>query len=111
MHGNMNQHAHQQVTMPVNPLTTSSNPLLSAIGNVLWIVFGGGFILFLEYFLGGFLLCLTIVGIPFGLQCFKLAVLALLPFGRQIVFKESGTGCLALAMNVLSGRAPVAFSR
>jgi uncharacterized membrane protein YccF (DUF307 family) len=52
--------------------------------NLLWIVFGGGFVLWLEYMLGGLLLCLTIVGIPFGVQCFKLAGLALLPFGKDV---------------------------
>jgi uncharacterized membrane protein YccF (DUF307 family) len=90
----------QQVVMPVNPLTQSANPQLSALGNVLWIVFGGGLVLFLEYLLGGIILCFSIVGIPFGLQCLKLAGLALLPFGRQVVFTESATGCLATVMNL-----------
>jgi uncharacterized membrane protein YccF (DUF307 family) len=52
--------------------------------NILWIVLGGGFVLWLEYILAGVVLCVTIVGIPFGLQCFKLAGLALLPFGKDI---------------------------
>jgi len=55
------------------------------IGNILWIVLFGGLITCLEYLLIGLVLCLTIVGMPFGLQCFKFAGLALLPFGRQIV--------------------------
>ncbi|HSP77367.1 MAG TPA: YccF domain-containing protein [Myxococcaceae bacterium] len=53
--------------------------------NILWIVLGGGFLIWLEYLLGGLLLCLTIVGIPFGVQCFKVAGLALLPFGKEVV--------------------------
>ena len=53
--------------------------------NILWVIFGGGFIIGLEYLLGGLLLCLTVVGIPFGLQCFKLAGLGLFPFGKDIV--------------------------
>ena len=70
--------------------------------NLLWIVFGGGFVLWLEYLLGGLLLCLTIVGIPFGLQCFKLAGLALLPFGKDIDATQStGTGLLRLLFNIL----------
>lgn len=93
-------HVNQQVVVPGNPLSKSSNPLLSALGNVLWVVLGGGIILFLEYLVGGFLLCLTIVGIPFGLQCIKLANLALLPFGKQIVHRESATGCLTTIMNL-----------
>jgi uncharacterized membrane protein YccF (DUF307 family) len=96
-----NQYVGQQFYVPPNPLSSSSNPLLSALGNILWIVFGGGLVLFLMYLLGGVLLCLTIVGIPFGLQCLKLASLALLPFGRQIVFRESAAGCLATVMNLL----------
>jgi uncharacterized membrane protein YccF (DUF307 family) len=52
--------------------------------NILWIVLGGGLVLCLEYLLAGLLLCLTIIGIPFGIQCFKVAGLALLPFGKDI---------------------------
>ena len=64
--------------------------------NVLWVIFGGGFIIWLEYLLGGLLLCLTVVGIPFGVQCFKIAGLALLPFGKDIVDAPgaSAIGCL-----------------
>jgi uncharacterized membrane protein YccF (DUF307 family) len=74
---------------------------VSAVGNSLWIVLGGGIFLFFEYLLGGFLLCLTVVGIPFGVQCFKLAMPALLPFGRRVEGGPSSSGCLAVAMNVL----------
>ncbi|HEX8701817.1 MAG TPA: YccF domain-containing protein [Myxococcaceae bacterium] len=49
--------------------------------NILWIILGGGFIIAIEYLIGGLLLCLTVIGIPFGMQCFKLAGLGLLPFG------------------------------
>jgi uncharacterized membrane protein YccF (DUF307 family) len=52
--------------------------------NLLWIIFGGGFIVWLEYMIAGVLLCLTVIGIPFGLQCFKIAWLGLLPFGKDI---------------------------
>jgi uncharacterized membrane protein YccF (DUF307 family) len=52
--------------------------------NVLWIIFGGGFIIWLEYVLAGAILCITIIGIPFGVQCFKVAGIGLLPFGKQI---------------------------
>ncbi|MBC7919919.1 MAG: YccF domain-containing protein [Ferruginibacter sp.] len=74
---------------------------MNTIGNLLWIILGGGIFLFLEYLVGGVLLCLTIIGIPFGLQCFKLAFVALLPFGKEIVDRESTSGCLSLVMNVL----------
>lgn len=56
----------------------------SALGNILWFVFSGLWMA-LVHILGGLLLCLTIIGIPFGIQAFKLAGLAIAPLGRQIV--------------------------
>ncbi len=44
---------------------------MSLIGNLVFFVFGG-LLIFLGYVLGGILLCLTIIGIPFGLMCFRL---------------------------------------
>lgn len=73
---------------------------MSIIGNIIWIIFGG-LILSLEYFISGFLLCLTIIGIPFGVQCFKLAILALLPFGQEVVQKPEASGFLSAFMNIL----------
>ncbi len=67
--------------------------------NLLWIVFGGGFVIWLEYLLGGLLLCLTIVGIPFGVQCFKIAGLALMPFGKDIT-EQKGSGGIGCVLNV-----------
>jgi uncharacterized membrane protein YccF (DUF307 family) len=74
---------------------------MSAIGNVLWIIFGGGIFLFLEYLIGGILLCLTIIGLPFGLQCIRLSFVALLPFGKEIRHTENSSGCLSLLMNII----------
>lgn len=74
---------------------------MSLLGNVLWIVLGGGIILFLEYLLAGFILCCTIIGIPFGIQCIKLSFLALLPFGKEIRNSKKATGCLTTAMNLI----------
>lgn len=73
---------------------------MSFIGNLLWILLGG-FIIFFFYLFGGFILCLTIVGIPFGLQLFKLAVLSLAPFGREVNTERSAGGLLSILMNVL----------
>jgi uncharacterized membrane protein YccF (DUF307 family) len=64
--------------------------------NILWIVFGGGFVIWLEYIFGGLMLCLTVVGIPFGMQCFKLAGLGLLPFGKDIEVDPQAPGSSAL---------------
>ena len=52
--------------------------------NVLWLLFGGIWIT-VTHAIFGALLCITIIGIPFGLQHFKLTGLALSPFGRVIV--------------------------
>ncbi|MFC1717656.1 YccF domain-containing protein [Candidatus Poribacteria bacterium] len=74
---------------------------MSVLGNLLWIILGGGILICLEYLVSGLLLCLTIIGIPFGVQCLKLAFLGLVPFGKEVVDKESYTGCLAIVMNIL----------
>jgi len=68
--------------------------------NIIWLIFGG-FIVVIAYLLGGLLLCITIVGIPFGIQCFKLAGLAVAPFGREIREKEPPSGALAIIMNII----------
>lgn len=74
---------------------------MSLLGNVLWIIFGGGILLFFEYLFGGLVLCLTIIGIPFGIQCIKLAFLAILPFGKEVYRTESTSGCLTTIMNII----------
>jgi uncharacterized membrane protein YccF (DUF307 family) len=74
---------------------------MNLVANILWIFLGGGIILFFEYLIGGLLLCLTIVGIPFGIQKFKLAVFALAPFGQQVHDSTSSSGCLAVIFNIL----------
>ncbi|SDC36670.1 YccF domain-containing protein [Williamwhitmania taraxaci] len=73
---------------------------MKLLGNIIWLLFGGIFI-FLEYLVGGFLLCLTIIGIPFGIQAFKLAFVALWPFGTRVENTDSSAGCLSIIMNVI----------
>jgi uncharacterized membrane protein YccF (DUF307 family) len=73
---------------------------LSLLGNLFFFIFGG-FIIFFGYLLGGIVLCLTIVGIPFGIQCFKLAGGVLAPFGREVREKEPPSGTLALILNII----------
>lgn len=60
--------------------------------NLLWAVFGGGFISALQYLLAGAVCCLTIVGIPFGVQCFKIAGVALFPFGKDFTSRGDPLG-------------------
>ena len=70
------------------------------LGNIVWFVFGG-VLIFLEYIISGLILCLTIVGIPFGVQCIKLSLLGLTPFGRTVSQGDAGSGCLSVLMNII----------
>lgn len=66
------------------------------LGNIIWLLFGGiesG----LSWILAGCLWCITIVGIPIGLQCFKFASIAFWPFGKEIVY---GGGTVSLIANI-----------
>ena len=56
---------------------------MRVIGNIIWFVFGG-FFMGLSWGLLGILLCITIVGIPFGVQCFKMVKLTFAPFGKDV---------------------------
>ncbi len=73
---------------------------MNLLGNIVFFVFGG-FLIFLGYVLGGIILCLTIVGIPFGFQCFKLARGVLAPFGREVREVDPPGGCLTIVLNVI----------
>lgn len=73
---------------------------MNSIGNIIWLVFGG-FLAAVGYFVGGFILCCTIIGIPFGLQCFKLGLFTLWPFGRQVESTTASSGCISLLLNIL----------
>jgi uncharacterized membrane protein YccF (DUF307 family) len=73
---------------------------MTLIGNLIFFIFGG-FIIFLGYLFGGILLCLTIIGIPLGFQCFKLAGGVLAPFGREVREKEPPGGALSIILNII----------
>lgn len=70
--------------------TTAVTGTVGFIVNVLWAL-TFGWVLFLAYLLAGVLCCLTIIGIPFGLQSFKLAGISLWPVGRRVVTVELAT--------------------
>ena len=55
----------------------------SAIGNIIWVILLGLW-LAIGYIFSGILFCITVIGIPFGKQCFKLAKLSFMPFGAKI---------------------------
>lgn len=70
---------------------------MSFLGNLLWFIFGG-FISGISWWISGVIWCITIIGIPYGKQCFKFASLAFAPFGKEI---EYGGGVLSLFANII----------
>ena len=70
------------------------------LGNILWLIMGG-LVVSLYYALMGVLFCITVIGIPFGLQLIKMAGLALWPFGRDVHSDSNDGGCLSIIMNVI----------
>ncbi len=73
---------------------------MSFFGNLIWMIFGG-FLAGMGYILGGFLLCLTIIGIPFGTQTIKLGIATLTPFGREIVPNENAGKPTNIVVNLI----------
>ena len=73
---------------------------MNGIGNLIWLIFGGLFAA-IGYVIGGFVLCITIIGIPWGLQCFKIAGLVLWPFGKRVISDTQNTGCLNTLCNLI----------
>lgn len=69
---------------------------MNFLGNLLWLIFGG-LLSSIAWFLAGCLWCVTLIGIPIGIQCFKFASLMLSPFGKDIMY---GGGTLSLIANV-----------
>ena len=68
--------------------------------NLLWFIFGGLEICLIWCIYGvGF--CITLIGIPFGIQCFKIGCFALLPFGKEIVEKKGGATCFDCVQNYI----------
>lgn len=82
---------------------------MSCLGNFLWFLCCGlwqGF----SWLLAGLLWCVTIVGIPIGLQCFKFASLAFFPFGKEVRY---GGGTVSFLLNliwILVSGIPLAFA-
>ena len=70
---------------------------MGCLGNILWFIFGG-FISGLSWAVAGLLWCITVVGIPVGLQCFKFAALSFFPFGKEIRY---GGGAGSLLLNLI----------
>jgi uncharacterized membrane protein YccF (DUF307 family) len=73
---------------------------MNLFGNIIWLIFGG-LMAALGYFFGGLALCVTVIGVPWGLQCFKLAGLVLWPFGKRVVSDSDNMGCLNILFNLI----------
>lgn len=70
---------------------------MKTLGNIIWIIFGGLFTA-IGWVLAGIIFYITIIGIPLGRQCFKMAKLTLAPFGKEIVY---GGGAPSLIANII----------
>ncbi|MCH9275695.1 YccF domain-containing protein [Bifidobacterium amazonense] len=64
------------------------------LGNIVWLIFGG-LLLSLGWAIVGLVLCVTIIGIPLGIQAFKMAELTLTPFGKTVVYRGGVGSTLA----------------
>lgn len=73
---------------------------MSLIGNIIWLIFGG-FVTGVGYIIGGLGMCLTIVGIPFGLATIKLGIATMTPFGKEIVEDDNPNSNLKMVLNVI----------
>lgn len=70
---------------------------MGCFGNIIWFLCGG-FISGISWLLAGCLWCITIVGIPIGMQCFKFASLCFFPFGKEIQY---GGGVGSFLLNII----------
>lgn len=70
---------------------------MSFLGNLCWFIFGGA-ICGLSWIAAGILWCITIIGIPIGMQCFKFASLSFFPFGKEVLY---GGGAGSFFLNIL----------
>lgn len=81
---------------------------MKGIGNIIWLVFGG-FIGGLSWMAAGLLWCITILGIPVGRQCFKLAELTFCPFGKKVEYGGGPVSCLANTLWLVFSGLPLAL--
>ena len=73
---------------------------MTTIGNILWLVLVGWW-LAIGYLIAGILTCITIIGIPIGIQAFKLAGYALWPFGRSVVDSPDSNHDVSTVANIV----------
>lgn len=73
---------------------------MRTLGNLIWLVFGG-FFAAAGYIIGGLLLCVTIIGIPFGLQAIRLGGAMLAPFGKHVERVDERHGGIKLILDLI----------
>ena len=73
---------------------------MNMLGNIAWLLLGG-LLTAVLYFMAGLFFCITIIGIPFGVQLMKIGRFALCPFGKEFQFGEGEPGCLAMIGNIV----------
>lgn len=72
----------------------------SIIGNIVWLVFGG-LVMAIGYFVAGIASFITIIGIPNGIQSFKLGMYSLFPFGKKVIDGPAASGCISTVGNII----------
>ena len=82
---------------------------MGLLGNLLWLICGG-FLTGLGWLLAGLLWCITIIGIPIGLQCFKFAHLTFAPFGKEVKYKWTVTSLLINIIWIVLTGVPMAIA-
>jgi uncharacterized membrane protein YccF (DUF307 family) len=82
---------------------------MNFLGNLIWFIFGGC-IGGIGWFLAGMFWCITIVGIPIGLQCFKFSALTFFPFGKEIIYSNSSVSLIVNIIWLLISGLPLAFT-
>ena len=73
---------------------------MNSVGNIFWLLLGG-IVIAIIYYIVGLLMCITIIGIPFGVQLFKLGTYSLWPFGHELVDGPNEPGCVSVFMNLI----------
>lgn len=73
---------------------------MSFIGNIIWLIFGG-FFAGIGWIIGGLGLCLTIIGIPWGIKAIQFGLTMFMPFGKETIETPGGSGCIPILMNII----------
>lgn len=73
---------------------------MATLGNIIWVICGG-LIETLAWCVAGIVMCITIIGIPAGFQCFKIATFTMWPFGRKVIYDRRDNKVGNILLNIL----------